>query len=108
MRFLVDIIDITNISNSTVHLGVSEPNPDDVYCSDETGATSVTSCDSPPELTGGSLLFDGSGIVKILPGRRFIIEESRVNLGQLQNYIDKRHVRALFLTRAVDNLTDIS
>jgi hypothetical protein len=47
----------------------------------------------------GSDLFDGEGIVKIMPGRHFKIEEYRVNLGQVQNYIDRRQAQVLFLDR---------
>jgi hypothetical protein len=106
MEFFVDIIDIVNISRSTVHLGVSEPNLDDIYfISEISGKTEITNLS---EITSGSLLFDGFGTIKLLPGKRFIIEESRINGGQLHNYVNKGLVRALFLTRTINNLTDRS
>jgi hypothetical protein len=95
----VDIVDITNIGNSTVQIGVSEPEIVEVGTGTETTAL---------DITGNSLLYDGSGTVTIYPGKRFVIEEYRINLGQLQNYIDRKQVRALFMTRSIDNLTDRS
>lgn len=97
-KTIIAIIDIVNIGNSIVQIGV-EP-PDLLECTDATG-TEITGFD-------GSLLFDGSGLVKILPGRRFVIEESRVNLGQIQNYINNRQITALFQKRTLGNLTDRS
>jgi len=95
---LIDIIDIVNIGNSMVQIGVAPPDLFD--CTEATGV----------ELTDfdGSLLFDGSGLVTLLPGKRFVIEESRVNLGQIQNYIDSRQITALFQKRTLGNLTDRS
>jgi len=60
------------------------------------------------DLTAGSILFDGSGIVKIYPGQRFIIEESRVNLGQIRVLASDGRVRALSQRRLLSSITDIS
>lgn len=94
---IIDVIDIINVSNSIVQVGVDPP---DFNCTDATG-TEITGFD-------GSLLFDGSGLVRIMPGRRFVIEQYRVNLGQIQNYIDGKQITALFQKRTLGNLTDRS
>tara|TARA_R100001244_G_scaffold25113_2_gene25357 strand:+ start:21533 stop:21844 length:312 start_codon:yes stop_codon:yes gene_type:complete len=95
---VIDVVDICNIGKSIVQLGVSEPDLE-VELNTEATGTDVTGF-------GGSLLFVGSGVVTISPGRRFIIEQSRINLGQLQNYIDNKQIRALFLRRKLGDLTD--
>ena len=47
----------------------------------------------------GSPFFDGEGTIRLHPGRSFDIEEYRVNLGQIQNYIDSRQAHVIFSDR---------
>jgi hypothetical protein len=83
---IIKLLDIRNIGNTPLQLGVG-PVDEEVLL-----GTDLTPFD-------GSDLFDGEGIVKIMPGRHFKIEEYRVNLGQVQNYIDRRQAQVLFLDR---------
>lgn len=97
---LVDIIHIRNIGNNPVQIGVAPPDIDICINTEATGT----------DITGfsGSLLFVGSGIVIIQPGRQFTIEESRINLGQIENYINNKQIRAIFLTRKLGDITDLT
>ena len=92
----VKIIEITNIGRQPIQIGVAPPDEFFLF-----GVTDLTGFD-------GSFLFDGSGIVKIQPGRRFTIEEYRINFGQVQNYIDNGQARVLRTTRILGSITDIS
>lgn len=83
---IIDIVEIKNTGNQPLPLGVG-PVDEEFFL-----GTDLTPFD-------GSLFFDGSGIVKIMPGKLFTIEQYRVNLGQLQNYIDNKQAKALFLAR---------
>jgi hypothetical protein len=93
--FIIDVVDIVNIGKSVVQIGVAPPNEETLIGTDLTGFD-------------GSFLFDGSGIVKIYPGQRFIIEESRVNIGQIEVLTDGRQIKALFQRRLLSSITDIS
>lgn len=83
---IIDIVEIKNIGNQPLPLGVGPVDEEFLL------GTDLTPFD-------GSLFFDGSGIVKIMPGKSLTIEQYRINLGQLQNYIDNRQAKALFLER---------
>ena len=83
---IIRVVDIKNIGNQPLTVGVG-PVDEELLL-----GTDLTPFD-------GSPFFDGEGIVKIMPGRRFIIEEYRVNLGQIENYIDSRQAQVLFLNK---------
>lgn len=83
---IIQILDIKNIGRQPLTLGVA-PVDEELLL-----GTDLTPFD-------GSPFFDGEGIVKIMPGKRFIIEQYRVNLGQVQNYIDNRQANVLFLDK---------
>jgi len=99
MAQLIKIIDMLNISRTPIQIGVSPPN---LETEEVTGTDNLAS-----DLTG-SPLFDGFGLVTIQPSQRFIIEESRVNLGQIENYAKDGFLKIIFLTRDLSELTDIS
>ena len=82
----IRVLDIQNIGNQPLQVGVGPVDEEFLL------GTDVTPFD-------GSFYFDGEGLVKIMPGRRFTIEEYRVNLGQIQNYIDYGQAKVLFLER---------
>jgi len=90
---IIDVIDIHNISNTPLHLGVGPADEEFLL------GTDVTPFD-------GSFFFDGEGQVKIMPGRHFVIEEYRINLGQIQNYVDKRLANVLRLRRLLSALQE--
>lgn len=90
---IIDIVDITNTGNQPIQVGVGPVDENFLI------GTDVTPFD-------GSFFFDGSGQVKIFPGRNFIIEEYRVNLGQLQNYIDGGQARVLYQKRLLSALQE--
>ena len=91
----IDVIEITNAGRQPIQIGVAPVDEFFLFGTDITGFD-------------GSFLFDGSGTVKIQPGRRFIIEEYRINLGQVQNYIDSGQARVHRSTRLLGSITDIS
>lgn len=93
--FVIDIVDIVNIGRSLIQIGVAPPDEELLL------GTDVTVFD-------GSFLFDGSGIVKIYPGKRFIIEESRINRGQIEVLASDGQIRALFQRRLLSAITDVS
>lgn len=92
---VIDVLDIRNVSNTPLQIGVGPPDEGFLL------GTDITPFD-------GSFLYDGSGIVKLMPGKRLIIEEYRVNLGQIQNYIDSGMAQVLFQKRLFSAITDIS
>jgi hypothetical protein len=83
---IITILNIRNIGNQPLSVGVAPADEEFLL------GTDLTPFD-------GSDYFDGEGLVKIMPGRHFEIEEYRVNLGQIQNYIDGRQATVLFLDR---------
>jgi hypothetical protein len=92
----IEVIEITNTGRQPIQVGVAPP--DEFFLFEVTDLSDFD----------GSFLFDGSGTVKIQPGRRFTIEEYRINLGQIQNYIDIAQARVFRSTRILGSITDIS
>lgn len=93
---LIKVVNIRNIGNQPLPINV-EPVDEEILL-----GTDVTPFD-------GSPYYDGSGTIKLHPGQKIEIEEYRVNLGQLQNYIDRRLAHVLFLDRLFDfGGTDVS
>lgn len=90
---IIDIVIITNIGNQPLQVGVGPANEEFLL------GTDVTPFD-------GSKLFDGEGLIKIMPGRSFTIEEYRINLGQLQNYIDGRQAHVLYQKRLLSAIEE--
>ena len=88
------ILSITNIGNQPLQVSVGPISEDEVL------GTDVTMFD------GDLGFFEGSGIAKIMPGRTFEVEEYRVNLGQVQNYIDNRQAKVLYLERSIDAIEE--
>ncbi|MHA2065262.1 MAG: hypothetical protein ACXABY_12875 [Candidatus Thorarchaeota archaeon] len=93
--FVIDVVDIRNVGKSLVQIGVAPPDEEMLL------GTDITPFD-------GSFLFDGSGIVKIYPGKRFVIEENRVNRGQIETLASSGQVQALFQRRLLSEITDVS
>jgi hypothetical protein len=95
LDIVIDIVEIVNVSNTPLQIGVGPVDEERLV------GTNVTPFD-------GSFLFDGEGLIKLMPGRNFTIEEYRVNLGQLQNYVDKKLAQVRLSKRLLSELTDIS
>lgn len=95
LDILIDIVDIKNIGNTPLQIGVGPVDEKKLI------GTDITPFD-------GSFFFDGSGLVKLFSGRSFTIEEYRINIGQLQNYVDKKLATVKFSKRLLSELTDIS
>jgi len=90
----VRVLDIVNIGRSTISIDVAPV--DDIIPEELTGTGTEIDMTG---LTGGSNLFDGDGPVRILPGRRFKIEEYRVNAGQIENLVVNQQIQVLDLLR---------
>jgi len=83
---LIRVISIRNIGNQPLPINVDPPDEEFLL------GTDITPFD-------GSAYYDGSGTIKLFPNKVFEIEEYRVNLGQIQNYADKRQAQVIFFDR---------
>lgn len=100
MTVIIDIVTIKNISSTPLQIGVGPVDEEFLF------GTDLSAYD-------GSLFFDGSGLLKLLPNKTITIEEYRLNLGQIENYTSKNFARAWFLQRILEvdeegNITDIT
>ena len=93
----ITILIIRNIGNQPLPVSVGPVSEEDVYGTDVT--------DNTP-FDGDLGFFQGSGTAKIFPGKSFEIEEYRVNLGQIQNYIDLRQAQVFTLERSISALQE--
>lgn len=91
----INIVEVVNIGNTPLQIGVGPVDEEFLV------GTDVTPFD-------GSFLFDGEGLVKLLSGQSFMIEQYRVNLGQLENYSTKGLARVNFYRRLLSEISDVS
>lgn len=88
----VRVLTLRNIARNQLPINVDPPLEEEG--TDVTG-TDITS--------GFATLFDGEGTIILQPGKTFVIEEDRLNLGQIENLVKLGQLRTELSVRSVSN-----
>ena len=91
------ILSIKNIGNQPLQISVGAVDEEEIWGTD---------CTEYTPFDGDLGFFQGAGLAKVMPGKIFEIEEYRVNLGQIQNYVDNRQAQVLYLERLISALEE--
>ena len=93
----ITILSIRNVGNQPLQVSVGPIDENEIFGTD---------CTEYTPFDGDFGFFAGAGLAKILPNRVFEIEEYRVNLGQIQNYVDNGQAKVERLERLVSALEE--
>lgn len=100
---MADIYEIRNIIQKTVSFYVAAPDDEITGTGSDVTGTEVTGTEvTGTEVTGtdidGIETFSGSGHIILKPGQKIIVEETRINLGQIENIRGNKQISLICLT----------